>query len=65
MYFARFQIDVVEEKRMYSEWGSQIDEKCGIIAGKKALNELHFYLGRNGYYQVRNSPDFVLKFRSH
>lgn len=52
-------IHVVNEKRLYSSWTTDnvakrgyINEKSGIIAGKKALNKLHSELGSSGFSQV-------------
>ncbi|XP_065200578.1 glycogen debranching enzyme isoform X2 [Planococcus citri] len=46
-------IHVVEETRTYMEWGNdQVVEDTGIVSGKKALNDLHYYLGKNGFKQV-------------
>ena len=59
----KFQIHVVDEKRQYAEWTNDISEtennsryvcpQTGIIAAKKALNDLHFQLGMKGYSQVK------------
>ena len=52
-------IDVVHEKRLYSQWGKNnqpspqyINEKTGIIEVKKALNKLHIDLAQQGFTQV-------------
>lgn len=46
-------IHVVEEKREYMSWSdSEVNETTGIVAGKKALNSLHYKLGKEGYDQV-------------
>lgn len=52
-------IDVVHEKRLYSQWGKvyhhspqYINEKTGIIQVKRALNKLHIYLAQQGFTQV-------------
>nr|XP_022905345.1 glycogen debranching enzyme isoform X1 [Onthophagus taurus] len=56
-------IHVVDEKRQYTEWTDEpkniiydnpkfVSRNSGIIAAKKALNDLHFQLGLNGYDQV-------------
>lgn len=39
------------------EWDIHVNEKSGIIAGKKALNNIHFFLGKNGYKQVTYAPN--------
>lgn len=56
------QIHVVDENRQYTEWADSYDinfqnprfvnKHSGIIAAKKALNELHFKLGSSGFSQV-------------
>jgi glycogen debranching enzyme len=45
-------IHVVKEKRIYGSWGTDVKEDDGIIAGKKALNDLHTFLGNNGFNEV-------------
>ncbi|RZC42945.1 glycogen debranching enzyme, partial [Asbolus verrucosus] len=55
-------IHVVDETRQYTEWAENdnlaignlryVTNKSGIIAAKKALNDLHFHLGAEGFNQV-------------
>ncbi|GFS37714.1 glycogen debranching enzyme [Trichonephila inaurata madagascariensis] len=52
-------IHVVSEKRVYTSWTDDnipkkgyINAESGIIAGKRALNKLHFDLGTAGFTQV-------------
>ncbi|GFU16736.1 glycogen debranching enzyme [Nephila pilipes] len=52
-------IHVVSEKRAYTSWTDDnvpkrgyINAESGIIAGKRALNKLHFDLGTAGFTQV-------------
>lgn len=45
-------IHVVDEKRNYSKWSSQIDAEKGIIRGKRFMNELHFKMAQNGFWQI-------------
>ncbi|XP_057653349.1 glycogen debranching enzyme isoform X2 [Diorhabda carinulata] len=53
-------IHVVDEDREYTEWtpdtGSisvrYVTEESGIIKAKKAINDLHFLLGKKGFNQV-------------
>ncbi|CAG9760960.1 unnamed protein product [Ceutorhynchus assimilis] len=65
-------IHVVDETRQYTEWtenesslsgnAQYINNKTGIIAAKRALNDLHFKLGKEGYNQVyvdQMDPDIV------
>lgn len=55
-------IHVVNEEREYQEWDRNVDERTGIIAAKRALNDMHGYLGLNGYDQVyvdQMNPDIV------
>lgn len=55
-------IHVVKEERQYQAWGKQVDEKTGIIAGKRILNDFHGFLGLNGFNQVfvdQMNPDVV------
>ncbi|XP_071444480.1 glycogen debranching enzyme [Hetaerina americana] len=63
-------IHVVNEARQYSEWfdGVQITSSqfvnihSGIIVAKRALNKLHFELGKSGFNQVyvdQVDPDVV------
>lgn len=55
-------IHVVTEARQYQEWGKNCDEKTGIIAARKALNELHGYLAEHNFDQVfvdQMNPDIV------
>lgn len=53
MYLFLVKIHVVEEERQYMSWSQQeIDLNTGIVAGKRALNELHFELGVRGFDQV-------------
>ena len=56
------QIHVVKEARLYPSWNdnatlkdrSEVNFNTGIIAAKRALNELHQSLGQQGYTQVKN-----------
>lgn len=59
--FTRFylQIHVVDEKRQYTSWIDDLADdvkfvnlKTGIIAAKKALNDLHYMLGQQEFSQV-------------
>lgn len=55
-------IHVVHEERQYQSWGLQANEQSGIIAGKKALNDLHGFMGLQGFNQVyvdQINPDVV------
>lgn len=55
-------IHVVNEERQYQAWGKQVHEGTGIIAGKKILNELHGFMGLQGFNQVfvdQMNPDIV------
>lgn len=55
-------IHVVDETREYTEWSDDdklatddvkyVSKRSGLINAKKALNDLHFALGKNGYDQV-------------
>lgn len=57
-------IHVVDELRLYTEWTDDpnliaiddnlryVTNKSGLIAAKRALNELHFKLGIEGFNQV-------------
>nr|XP_018912835.1 PREDICTED: glycogen debranching enzyme [Bemisia tabaci] len=45
-------IHVVDESRLYLEWGNEVNLSTGIIGGKRALNNLHYMLGKEGYSQV-------------
>ncbi|XP_014676824.1 PREDICTED: glycogen debranching enzyme-like [Priapulus caudatus] len=54
-----YQLDVVTEDRLYKSWSDApalekgyVGLRSGIIAGKRALNKLHHYLGEQGYNQV-------------
>jgi glycogen debranching enzyme len=43
----------VTEPRTYTPWGEKgISLNTGIVCGRKALNELHDFLGKNGYNEV-------------
>lgn len=54
------QIHVVDEKRQYASWIDDdlandvkfVNSKTGIIAAKKALNDLHYMLGQQKFSQV-------------
>jgi len=58
--FYFLQIHVVDEKRQYTSWIDNdltnnvkfINSKTGIIAAKKALNDLHYMLGQQKFPQV-------------
>jgi glycogen debranching enzyme len=65
-------IHVVDETRQYAEWtedeklalgnSKYVTRKSGIIAAKKALNDLHLHLGSEGFDQVyvdQMDPDVV------
>ncbi|XP_050313135.1 glycogen debranching enzyme isoform X2 [Anthonomus grandis grandis] len=55
-------IHVVDETRQYTEWSEDesqvignvryVNDRFGIIAAKRALNNLHFKLGSEGFNQV-------------
>ncbi|XP_066584134.1 glycogen debranching enzyme isoform X2 [Prorops nasuta] len=52
-------IHVVDEERQYTSWsnkdpqnGSSISTNSGIIAAKRALNQLHYTLGQQNFSQV-------------
>ncbi|CAG9829289.1 unnamed protein product [Diabrotica balteata] len=55
-------IHVVDEDREYTEWTvadnlslgnlRYVTHKCGILKAKKAINDLHFLLGKQGFNQV-------------
>lgn len=61
MYYT-LQIHVVDEKRQYTEWNDNqslimespkyVSRNSGIIPAKRAINDLHFQLGLNGFDQV-------------
>lgn len=53
------QIHVVNEERLYMSWASWdfpeppfMNDKFGITAGKKILNQLHYQLGVTGFSEV-------------
>ncbi|KAM4722100.1 glycogen debranching enzyme [Rhinophrynus dorsalis] len=54
------QISVVSEERFYTKWNpdlitpnpGEVNERSGIIAGKKAVNRLHQELAARGFLQV-------------
>lgn len=56
------QIHVVEEQRLYCEWGEgaegegegegRVGAGTGLLAARRALNELHAELARDNYSQV-------------
>lgn len=62
LIFFLFQIHVVDEERQYASWTddheleekeeSSVGLKSGIIAAKRALNNLHSNLGREKFSQV-------------
>lgn len=55
-------IHVVNEERQYQEWGKNVNESTGIIAAKRILNDLHGYLGHEGFTEVyvdQMNPDIV------
>lgn len=51
---------MVDEKRQYASWTDDdladnikfVNSKTGIIAAKKALNDLHYMLGQDEFSQV-------------
>lgn len=59
------QIDVVSERRLYAPWTGvapsdeararldYVTASSGIIPVKRVLNQLHQFLGENGYNEVR------------
>lgn len=53
---------MVDEERQYQEWDNGVNDKSGIIAGKRALNLLHGELAEQGFSQVyvdQMHPDIV------
>lgn len=58
----------MNEARQYQEWGKNVNEKTGIIAAKKFLNEFHGTLAKEGFNQVfvdQMNPDIVGITRHH
>lgn len=58
-----FQIHVVNEERLYMSWATWdlpeppfMNDKFGITAGKKILNQLHYQLGVTGFSEVHVFP---------
>ena len=61
------QIHVVDEGRQFASWtddeklakedAKYVSLKSGIISAKRALNDLHYWLGKNSYTQVSLSID--------
>ncbi|XP_028161356.1 glycogen debranching enzyme isoform X1 [Ostrinia furnacalis] len=48
-------VHVVDEARLYAEWGAgegRVGAGAGLLAARRALNELHAELARAGYDQV-------------
>ncbi|CAG9819095.1 unnamed protein product [Phaedon cochleariae] len=50
-------IHVVDEDREYTEWGDGesvgvVDGRSALIGAKRAINDLHFVLGKEGFNQV-------------
>ncbi|KAL9916549.1 glycogen debranching enzyme isoform 1-T3 [Glossina fuscipes fuscipes] len=45
-------IHIVDEKRTYQSWDKEVDLSTGIIAAKRALNNLHHHLAEKGFTQV-------------
>lgn len=49
-------VHVVDEERLYPEWGEEGEGRVGagdgLLAARRALNELHVELARGGYSQV-------------
>uniref|UniRef100_A0A1A9VSP7 4-alpha-glucanotransferase n=1 Tax=Glossina austeni TaxID=7395 RepID=A0A1A9VSP7_GLOAU len=45
-------IHIVDEKRTYQSWDKEVDLNTGIIAAKRALNNLHHHLAEKGFTQV-------------
>lgn len=51
-------VHVVDEARLYAEWGEPEPERpragpdTGLLAARRALNELHVWLARAGYCEV-------------
>jgi glycogen debranching enzyme len=61
-------IHVVNEARQYQEWGKNANEKTGIIAAKRFLNDFHGLLASDGYNEVfvdQMNPDIVAVTRHH
>lgn len=55
-------VHVVNEERQYQAWGKQANERTGIIAGKKILNEFHGMMGLKGFSELfvdQMNPDIV------
>lgn len=45
---------MVDEQREYLGWSDQeVNMSTGIVAGKRALNNLHYRLGKEGFDQVQ------------
>jgi glycogen debranching enzyme len=55
-------IHVVQEERQYQEWERHVNENTGIIAAKRAFNDLHGFMGTEGFTEVyvdQMNPDIV------
>ncbi|CAJ0919676.1 unnamed protein product, partial [Mesorhabditis belari] len=48
----RHAIHVVSETRLYAQWDLSVNEKQGLIRGRRVLNQLHQRLALEGYTQV-------------
>uniref|UniRef100_A0A183IQB6 Glycogen debrancher n=1 Tax=Soboliphyme baturini TaxID=241478 RepID=A0A183IQB6_9BILA len=54
-----YQIDVVREKRLYCSWtdcekpeAGQVNFSSGMMIGRRAINDLHYFLGTAGFDEV-------------
>lgn len=47
---------MVDEARLYAEWeegeGEGVNASTGLIAARRALNDLHLHLAASGYSEV-------------
>uniref|UniRef100_A0A915IDV4 4-alpha-glucanotransferase n=1 Tax=Romanomermis culicivorax TaxID=13658 RepID=A0A915IDV4_ROMCU len=54
-----FHVDVVHENRLYTKWtdnarpsDGEVNLSSGVIAARRAINELHWQLGAEGYNEI-------------